>query len=880
MAAIESLERVVLPPCIEPKRYTVDYVPDLTNFVFRGEEDVEIEIVEETNTIRLNAFELSFRGASYQPKGGKKQEPEEINYHLKSQVLSLVFSSPLAVGEGVLHISFDGTLNNQMAGFYRSGYKSIDGKDKIMASTQFEPIDARRAFPCWDEPDRKATFIISFEVDTGLDVLSNMPETSVSSLPNGRKKIQFMETPKMSTYLLAYCIGEFDFVQDKTKAGVLIRVYTPPGKSEEGKFALSVAVKTLELYDEFFGVPYPLPKLDMIAIPEFACGAMENWGLVTYREVDLLISPTASSGQKQRVCTVVTHELAHQWFGNLVTMKWWDDLWLNEGFASWTQNFAADVIYPDWNMWEQFTTYELASALHLDGLRSSHPIQVPIKHAIEVEEVFDAISYCKGACVVKMLYAVLGHDHFQKGLQNYMAKFQYNNTVTHDLWQAWSHVSGRDISALARSWTETMGYPVVSASFVGDAGADKVKVKLEQRWYLQDGSSLSEEEEKKMWNIPIFIASQGGEGRKLVIMSEKVMEVEVDTKNPKGWVMLNSGQDVPTRILYSEEMRERLKEGIRNKELGVRDRAGLLGDARALIKSGELDVVSFISLLSSYTNEDDCVVWGAISGGLDQLDKILSSDEEIYPLFLKLAQKLVLPAAEKVGWDSKDTDGHLTKMMRGTLISLLSRYASDDPAVHDQARKRFFSFVQDGDKNSLPSEYKVPVFKIVLKRGGEEEFKMLLSRAKTVDDIAERLHCYHSLGATSSGKLKSEVLDFTLSDDIKLQDFFYPMGGVSSSNPEGRDLAFQFFQDRFSDIKAKLATASPSLMNAAIYNCCSNFSSPEKVAEVKAFFAANPLPSSARKIDQLTESLDINAAFFTKVQALKKEIQETLKQVV
>ena len=267
-----------------------------------------------------------------------------------------------------------------------------------MASTQFESLDARRAFPCWDEPARKAIFGVTLTVPKHMDAFSNMPELSNKTLAGGTKKeIAFLDSPIMSTYLLAFVIGEFDYVQAQTGHGVLIRVYTPPGKSDSGAFALDCATKSLDAYNDFFGIPYPLPKLDMVAIPEFAAGAMENWGLVTYREVDLLIDPTkASSNQKQRVCTVVTHELAHQWFGNLVTMTWWDDLWLNEGFASWAENWAADVLFPHWAMWDQFTTGHLSAALRLDSLKSSHPIQVPIHHAEEVEEVFDAISYCKG----------------------------------------------------------------------------------------------------------------------------------------------------------------------------------------------------------------------------------------------------------------------------------------------------------------------------------------------------------------------------------------------------------------------------------------------------------------------------------------------------
>merc|ERR1719410_1854125 len=295
-----------------------------------------------------------------------------------------------------------------------------------------------------------------------LTAVSNMPQSRTEIQADGRRRDVFMPTPKMSTYLLAFCIGEFEFVSDQTKGGVLVRVFACPGNISKCGYALKSAINALDFYDDFFGLKYPLPKLDMIAIPDFAAGAMENWGLVTYREVALLCDEaTVSATQKQRICTVITHELAHQWFGNLVTMEWWDDLWLNEGFANWMQTFAADQLHPEWDIWESYVGTEQQRALQLDALRSSHPIQVPIKEAHEVEEVFDAISYCKGGSVVRMIYAVLGQEKFQEGLRLYFDRHQYGNTDTTDLWKAWSDVSGKPIGNMMNSWTEQMGFPVL-----------------------------------------------------------------------------------------------------------------------------------------------------------------------------------------------------------------------------------------------------------------------------------------------------------------------------------------------------------------------------------------------------------------------------------
>lgn len=454
--------RVLLPSTIIPSRYDIKLTPDLTAFTFQGEVSIQLETsadLKDCKEITMHAKELCFISASF-TADGKTVEAEHINDNKKATTVTFVFAENVPSSSTiVMNISYIGFLNNQMAGFYRSSYTDIHGNKKIMASTQFESLDARRAFPCWDEPARKAVFGVTLVVPAELDAMSNMPEKCCKSLEGGKlKEITYLDSPKMSSYLLAFCVGEFDYVQAQTDHGVLVKVFTPPGKSEAGMFALECALKSLDAYDDFFGIPYPLPKLDMVAIPEFAAGAMENWGLVTYREVDLLIDPKkASNSQKQRVCTVVTHELAHQWFGNLVTMAWWDDLWLNEGFASWAENWAADQIYPEWTMWDQFTTGHLSYAMKLDSLKSSHPIQVPIRHAEEVEEVFDGISYCKGGSVVRMICAVLGMKAFQTGLGNYMKKFAYGNTETIDLWTAWEETSGMPINEMMSSWTEQMG---------------------------------------------------------------------------------------------------------------------------------------------------------------------------------------------------------------------------------------------------------------------------------------------------------------------------------------------------------------------------------------------------------------------------------------
>lgn len=387
----------------------------------------------------------------------------------KKEHVTFKFTGDIAEGTSAkLRISFKGEINSKLAGFYRAVYEDPSGNKKVMAVTQFEATDARRAFPCWDEPDKKAKFTISLQVRNHLTALSNMNENvnvvkHISlSHEEGWKIVSFATSVTMSTYLVAFVVGEIEFIEAFTKNGnIPVRVYAPIGFIHQGHFALDVGVKTLDFFTEYFGESYPLPKMDMIAIPDFASGAMENWGLVTYRMTLLLFDDQSSTLKtKQQVAYVVGHELAHQWFGNLVTMQWWSDLWLNEGFATWAGWLAADHIFPKWEIWTEFVVDDLQSGLALDSLRSSHPIEVPVRDPSEISQIFDSISYSKGASVIRMLEAYLGPKVFQKGLQNYIQKHLYSNARTDDLWAALDATSGKDVTQMMALWTRKIGVRV------------------------------------------------------------------------------------------------------------------------------------------------------------------------------------------------------------------------------------------------------------------------------------------------------------------------------------------------------------------------------------------------------------------------------------
>lgn len=880
--------RVLLPDFVLPSRYEVRLVPDLVRFVFDGKCNIEVEVHEGTAEIKLHARELQLKSAVFKPAEGDSLDVETISYDFKKKVVTLIFGEILPVGKGVLSIDYVGELNDQMAGFYRSSYTDIHGVKKIMASTQFEATDARRCFPCWDEPARKAIFAVTLVVDPALTAFSNMPEKSSKLVKTGSKvvrEIEFMDSPKMSTYLLAFVVGEFDFVQAKTEHGVLVRVYTPPGRSEEARFPLDTAIKCLDLYDDFFGLPYPLPKLDMVAIPEFAAGAMENWGLVTYREVDLLVDlKTASSQQKQRVCIVVTHELAHQWFGNLVTMAWWDDLWLNEGFASWCENYAADVIYPDYQIWEQFASDTLAAALKLDSLKTSHPIQVPIAEADEVDEVFDAISYCKGASVIRMAHAVMGHEDFKKGLQIYMKRHQYSNTETFHLWNAWEESSGRAIKDMMSSWTEQMGFPILQVKSC--TWGSTVKIQLEQSWYLSSGEAPPEE---KTWNIPLFVSTKSSS--KTIMMAQKSQEIEIPlSAGDDDFVLLNAGVLTPLRVCYNAEMRGKIVKALKAGHIKSSDRAGLVMDAYALAKSGQLEVDEALRFLVGFVGETDYIVLDALSAVLNGFQKVFMGgfDEQVYKKYMELMESFVGKSWHAVdpssgmgpGWTARPEEGHLDGLRRGALMKLMAKFCPRASFI-EESKRRFQKYIENPQENAteLPDEYRVPVLQAVLQVGGDTEFSQVKELYKKLTTNVDQKHVFSSIGYANDPKHKTECLQWSISGEVKMQDFFYVMNSVSASSRQGLDMTWAFYKSEFEGIKKFVKDAAPSIMEAAISVSTGGFSSDEMATEVEQFFEAHPLPLNKRKISQVLEEIRSSASFVKRAKksdVVKSEFWEGL----
>ena len=407
--------KVRLSKNVIPTEYDMQLKPDLDNFTFEGIETITVSILKPTRTLTLHSKEIEI--ATVHTSFKKEKLFAKIIYDEKSETATFAFPKFIPNGKAKIVIVFKGILNDKLRGFYRSKYNILE-KEYYIATTQFEATDARRAFPCFDEPAQKAIFHISLIIPKNKTAISNTLPIEIKEHDAGYKIVKFFPTPKMSTYLLAFIVGDFEYLESKTNSNVLVRVFTTPGKKHQAKFALDCAVKTLEFYNKYFDIDYPLPVLDMIAIPDFTAGAMENWGAIRYRESTLLVDEDHSSlGNKQWIALVIAHEIAHQWFGNLVTMEWWTHLWLNEGFASYIEYLAVDKLFPRWDIWTQFCTNDLAVGLRLDALLHTHPIEIEVHHPDEIGEIFDEVSYSKGASIIRMLADYLGEEDFRNGLR-------------------------------------------------------------------------------------------------------------------------------------------------------------------------------------------------------------------------------------------------------------------------------------------------------------------------------------------------------------------------------------------------------------------------------------------------------------------------------
>ncbi|KAL3500812.1 hypothetical protein ACH5RR_039905 [Cinchona calisaya] len=857
-----------LPKFAVPKRYNLKLKPDLTGCKFSGAVEITVDVVSATKFLVLNASELSVDSKSvhFTSSFNKKVlEAVAVEMCEEDEIMVVEFGESLPIGVGNLSVAFDGTLNDRLKGFYRCVYTHNKEK-KNMAVTHFQPANARRCFPCWDDPACKATFKITLEVPSELVALSNMPV--LEEKVNGNlKTVSYQESPIMSTYLVAVVVGLFDYVEDKTPDGVAVRVYCQVGEADEGKFALDVAVKTLSVYKEYFAVAYSLPKLDMIAIPDLAFGAMENYGLVTYLESTLLYdNKHSTAAKKQRVTTAVAHELAHQWFGNLVTMEWWTHLWLNEGFATWVSYLAADDLFPEWKIWTQFIE-ENTEGLRLDGLSESHPIEVHINHAGEVDEIFDSITYKKGAAVIQMLQSYLGAERFQRALASYIKQYAFSNAKTEDLWSVLQKESGEPVGKLMNSWTKQKGYPVVSVKLKGQV------LEFEQSRFLLGGSPGDGQ-----WIVPITLCCGSYDSRKSFLLQTKSEAHDIkelfggSVSKSNSWVKINVDQAGFYRVKYDDDLLARLRYAIENKYLSTLDRYGILDDSYALSMACQQSLTSLLELMSAYKEEINYTVLSnlisissrVVSIAADAVPQLL---ENIKLFFINLLQY----SAERLGWDPKPGDSHLDAMLRGKLLTALALFGHEE--THKEAGRRFNIFLDDRNTPILPPDLRSAVYVAVLQnvdksgRSGYDPLSRIYREAALT-----QTQIIASLQVCRDPKTILEILNFLYSYEVQSKDAVFGLG-VSRN---GSEIAWKWLKDNWELISE--TCGSEFLFSQFIGAVVSPFSSYEKAAEVEEFFTSHMKPCIATTLKHSIERIHINAKWVQSIQN-EKNLADVVKEL-
>ena len=851
---LKSNNREILPQNIKISNYKLTLFPNFDSFKFQGEEIIKFKVVNDTNIITLNSHEIDVYDAVISQTSEKCID---IQYDKTTQRVMIIFESMLTSGnEYDIIVSYSGIHNDQMNGFYRSKYTDQYGIDKYLVTTQFEATYARQAFLCVDEPSSKATFDISLTVPINLTALSNMPEkTSLCTVneDEGTKTVTFETTPIMSTYLLAFFVGEVDYIEKFTKRKngdqIRVRVYSPPLKSSEGAFALDLTCKTLDFFADYFDVDYPLPKMDLIAIPDFAAGAMENWGLVTFRTKYLLYNEKTTSAQmKTLIAEIVCHELAHQWFGNLVTMEWWSDLWLNEGFATWAAFMATNEFFPEWKMWENFVTNEHNNAIELDQLSTSHPISNDVKKATEVNEIFDAITYSKGACVIRMLADFLGEIPFRDGLRKYLNKYQYKNAQTSDLWDSLSEVSGKNVAEMMDSWINTVGFPLVevkcctktqslkcniiddciindqshssgvcgcvdsdssscgSGSVDNDgpgAGSDIREFNISQTKFVQSLAVNKTTPSSMNWVIPLNILTKSS-GIIRTEMFDSNMTMKVN-----GLVKLNTQNSGFYLTKYDDECLKMLSRMIWF--LNPLDRAELIDTLFVLASTGHTSIRKPLRFLKSYigTCESDYLTCGAISSGMGKIRNVWYDNQLVDEYVRNFMHKLLTPIFRSLGWTPMNGETHQTSQLR--VLSINCIIYNDD--LMEEAISRFYEYLS-GDTTRLHSDIRGSVFKLMVKYD-DKYVKTLMDYYPSVDSNEIQTEILRAIGIVKDIDILKEALDFSFVSNIVRPQDAYIVSVYASMSDTGREYNWKYIVENWNVI-SKLYNGGMSIFGRII----------------------------------------------------------------
>ncbi len=825
-----------LPRTVLPSRYELRLEPDLEAFTFTGEESIDLEIIEATDTVVLNTLEIEIDHAVMTDEDGASIAT--ITYDEPMQRAILLFDRELARGSGELSIRFRGVLNDQLVGFYRSTFTDVEGVNQVIATTQFEATDARRAFPCFDEPDMKATYAITLVVPDHLLAVSNGSEIARLPLEGNKVAVTFAETMKMSTYLVAFVVGPFEATEPIDVDGVPLRVIAPKGKEHLTSFALECGEFCLRYLAEYYDIAYPGDKVDMIAIPDFAFGAMENLGCITFRETALLVDPeSATQAELVRILDVVAHELAHMWFGDLVTMKWWDGIWLNEAFASFMEMKATDAMKPEWKRWLSFSAVERPWAYDTDGLQTSRPVEFEVTSPEEANEMFDALTYGKGSSVLRQIEQYLGEDVFRQGVGDYLRTHSYGNTVTSDLWAGLDRASGVDVGSIMDTWILQEGFPQLDVTPTDEG------VRLEQRRFL----FIPDETDQTQWKVPVQIrgTSDGQPFSKKLLLESPSQAVPID--GPIDWLIVNAGGHGFYRVSYAETLAKALRANI--DQLDDSERYILISDTWAMVESGQLGAADFLELAPAYREETEFAIWQAVIGGLASLKHHVVADDDL-PAFHSMVRGIVSPVVERLGWEQQDGESDLTRSLRGLAIGALGRTGAD-PETIKRSREVGRAWMED-PKSTDPDVGQTSLFTLAA-NGDEDDYRDVFAAYKGARTPQVELRLLQAVTFFDDPARADATLQAIKDGSIRNQDGSWVAARLLGGRKSGAHVWSKLREDW-----SALTGLMPPLTLRRLVEGIPGLSRPEVANDVQTFLAETKVPHAEKASVQNLEKLRAN----------------------
>lgn len=827
-----------LPATVLPRHYDLVLEPDLDAATFAGRVTIEVDAREEASEITLNAIELEIHSAAFDGR------PARTTLDEAAERATLHLDEPVGPGPHTIDIRYSGILNDRLHGFYLSRFADSSGQEHTIATTQLEATDARRAFPCWDEPEHKATFATTLIVAPDLLAVSNSAVAAQEVLDDGRRRVSFRPTMKMSTYLVAFVVGPLVATDVVDVEGVPLRVVAPAERIAMAPFALEAGAFALRYFADFFDIAYPGDKLDLVAIPDFAFGAMENLGCVTFRETALLVDTAiGSQSELQRVADVVNHEIAHMWFGDLVTMRWWNGIWLNEAFATFMELKATDAFRPEWDRWTAFGL-ERGLAFAVDALNATRPIEFPVHSPAEAEGMFDVLTYQKGCAVMRMLEQYVGEEGFREGLRLYMRRHAHANTETADLWDAIETATGDPVRSMMDSWILQGGHPIVSATL----SADGTSLQLTQERFR----FLAEAPDDTLWSVPVLVRTPDGVAK--VLLTGPTTTLDLGRKAE--WVVVNAGASGFYRTGYSSSLLRSLLDNLADAGLAPLERFVLVSDTWAGVRAGLAPVSDFVEVSRALAGDDDPDVWSAMSEGLTRLYRI-APDDEGRAAVARLVVEIAGPALERVGWEAAPEESNRTSTLRGVLVTLLGD-AGEDAATLDRSRLLLDRYLDD--RASVHPDLVRAVLATAARHADGATFDAIATRFRAAATPQEEIRFLAALGLVLDPALFARTVDLYLSDEVKTQDAALVIAGALGNRANGA-AAWAAVRARWDELNRRLPTNSISRLVGGL----AHQADPALAADARAFLSEHPVPQGAKQVEQTLESMDANVGLAERV---------------